>query len=485
MILLVITSVFLLIYTVNHPTTKLIEAFENIAMIIFATEYFLRVWVSSDNHKIILKMYEERLLLDIPFSAKDAIFAVIKKKIAYMLTPLAIIDLLAILPSYRPLRVLRIFLLFRLFKLFRYSRNIQAFANVIVQKRFELGTLAIFAGFIVITSSAAIYIYEGSINPKIDSYFHAIYWSIVTISTVGFGDITPQTTEGIVITLVLILAGISVLAFLTSIVVSAFDEKLSEMRENRIFGEVEKMKDFVLVCGYGRVGEVVARFLNDDNDKFVVIDIDEKTIETAKSRGLKALKGDATQSKLLQDLGVGSRVSKVVCVSGSDKTNIFIAITARSLDKNVSIISRVEDRENRKKFLLAGANYVFTPYEIVGVVGLEYIKQPIAYEALSSMVTGEKGIEFNSVTVSKHSFTDKKRVDKIEFLKRKLLLFGVLRDTKDSFDVSYIKSYEVDSKKFYFNPTNNFILLEGDVMIVLGRKFHVDKFRKEVDLSAI
>jgi voltage-gated potassium channel len=187
----------------------------------------------------------------------------------------------------------------------------------------------------------------------------------------------------------------------------------------------------------------------------------------------------------LQDLGVGSRVSKVVCVSDSDKTNIFIAITARSLDKNVIVISRVEERENRKKFLLAGANYVFTPYEIVGVVGLEYIKQPIAYEALNSMITGEKGIEFNSVIVSKNSFVDKQRVDKIGFLKRKLLLFGILRDTKNSFDMGYIKSYEVGSKRFYFNPTNNFILLEGDIMIVLGRKFHIDKFREEVDLSAL
>lgn len=485
MIFLVISSVFFLIYDVRHPNNVLFEDFEVFALNVFIIEYIARVWVSSDSHKIVLELYEERATLDISLTIKDIILAILKKKLAYMSTPLAIIDLLAILPSYRQLRVLRIFLLLRLFKLFRYSKNIQAFGDVIFQKRFEIGTLGIFASFIVIASSSAIYMYEADINPKIDNFFHAIYWSIVTISTVGYGDITPKTTQGVIITLILIIAGVSVLAFLTSIIVSAFNEKLSELKENIIFSEVKKIHNFTIICGYGRVGENTAKLLQKNEESFVVIDLNEENIKQASSRGLKAIKGDATSSELMKNLGVGRNVNKVVCTADSDEINIFIALTARSLDKNVYIVSRVENRENKKKFLLAGVDYVFSPYEIVGFIGLQYISQPIAFEALNSMITGERGVEFDSIKILKKSFANLKRVDKLEFEKRRLILFGVLRKEEEAFGILYIKSYKIGDREFYFNPTDDFILKEDDIIIVFGRKYHIKKFKDEISLSSI
>jgi len=483
MITLVLGSVSFLIYEVKHGTNVYIDTFESIAMSIFIFEYVSRLWVYSDNHKLIIHEYEKSQELDIPFTFWGVIFVLVKKKIEYMTTPLAIIDLLAILPSYRPLRILRIFLLFRLFKLFRYARSIHAFAYVLSEKRFELGTLAIFVSFIIITASSAIYIFEANTNPSIGSYFDAVYWSLVTISTVGYGDITPKSTPGMFITMMLIILGVAVLAFLTSIIVSAFSEKLNELKENRVFSEIEKLKSYILICGYGRVGEVVAKMLSDDGEAMVIVDNDPEKIDLVKSRGLRGICGDASKSKLLQDLGVGDRVSRVICATNSDEMNIFITLTARSLNKKVQIISRVEKKINKKKFYLAGSDVVLSPYEIVGVMGAEYISQPMAYEALDGLLTGNRGIEISPVKVLKNSELVGKRIEELELEAKKLILFGIIRKNLEK--IENLKSYVVDGRMFYFNPGKSFELEADDVLVLMGRQYLLKKFEEMVDQSTL
>lgn len=483
MIILVLGSVYFLIYEVKHPSNIYIDTFETVALSIFIFEYLGRLWVCSDSHRIVIEAYERSQVLESPFSFFGVLYEVFKRKFDYMTTPLAIIDLLAILPSYRPLRILRIFLLFRLFKLFRYARSIHAFAYVLSEKRFELGTLAIFVSFIVVTASSAIYIFEANSNPAIVDFFDAIYWSLVTISTVGYGDITPTSTPGMVITMVLIVLGVAVLAFLTSIIVSAFSEKLSELKENRVFAEIEKMREYILICGYGRVGEVVAKMLHDDNEKIVIVDTDEEKIELVKSRGMKGICGDASKSKLLQELGIAENVTQVICATDSDVMNIFITLTARSLNKKIRIISRVIKKSNKKKFMLAGADFAFSPYEIVGVMGVEYVSQPMAYEALDGMLTGNKGVEFKPVKVLKNSTYVHTKVEDLGLGEKRLILFGITRRTTEK--IEGIKSYMVEGKMFYFNPPAEFILEGDDMLILLGRRHHLDKFEEAMDQSTL
>ena len=121
MIILVLVSVFLLMYEVNHPLDIWMNYLQDGALVIFILEYLGRLWTISDNHKIIIELYEYKNLINQSLSMREILAKTLKKKIDYMSTPLAIIDLLAILPSYRPLRVLRIFLLFRLFLLPRFQ----------------------------------------------------------------------------------------------------------------------------------------------------------------------------------------------------------------------------------------------------------------------------------------------------------------------------------------------------------------------------
>ncbi len=156
MIVLVIVSVSLLIYQIKQDLGWFGNAFEIFIVTVFITEYLLRAWVYNNSRAIIIEHFERAEFMHTNFRIAPALREVINQKWRYASSPLAIIDLLAILPSFRGVRVLRIFLLFRLFKLFRYASSVNEFAKVLAEKRFELATLGLFAGFIVITSSTAI-----------------------------------------------------------------------------------------------------------------------------------------------------------------------------------------------------------------------------------------------------------------------------------------------------------------------------------------
>ncbi len=197
---------------------------------IFALEYILRFWVYNDLHVLIIREYEESKFLDKPFNVWIPIKKFLKEKIVYLLSPSSIVDLLAILPAYRPFRVLRIFVLFRVFKLLRYTKSINQFIEVLATKRFELMTLLFLLIFIVSTAGIAIYVFEEQKNRDINSLFDAIYWALITISTVGYGDISPKTPEGRIVSMIIIISGIAMISFVTSVIVSAFSEKLDDYK---------------------------------------------------------------------------------------------------------------------------------------------------------------------------------------------------------------------------------------------------------------
>ncbi|WP_263833777.1 potassium channel protein [Sulfurospirillum oryzae] len=472
MVLLVVFSVLFLLYEVKNPEGHAyLDMFVQFSLIVFVIEYLLRFWIYSDSHKIFLEHYEQATNNDLPFSLRRTLFAIVKKKLAYIFSPLAIIDLLAILPSYRPLRFLRIFLLFRIFKLFRYARSMKTFTEIITEKKFELFTLATFASFVIFTGSSAIYIFETHQNPKINTLFDAVYWAIVTMGTVGYGDIVPVTTEGMIVAMILIILGVAILAFLTSIIVSSFQSKLIELKESRIFADVEKLEDYIVICGYGRVGEVVAKMLHEDGYKLVIIDNDESKIKLAQQRGLIGIVADASKSRILGSLGVGKRAAQIICATNSDELNVFITLTARSLSKQIIIIARVIKNTHKKKYFLAGANYAFSADETIGVMGAQYIDQPISYAALDEMLTENTGVIFDIISIHEHSCFVNKPIGSLGLKEKRLLLFGVLR--------------KEERTPFYFNPAANFELQSHDMLIIMGRKHHINVLRKLNDKRSI
>lgn len=277
--------------------------------------------------------------------------------------------------------------------------------------------------------------------------------------------LSPQ--RGMVVAMILIILGVATLAFLTSIIVSSFQNKLIELKESRLFSEVDKLENYIVICGYGRVGEVVAKMLHEDGYKLVIIDNDDEKIKLAQQRGLIGIVADASKSRILGELGVGKRASQIICATNSDELNVFITLTARSLSKQIIIIARVIKNTHKRKYFLAGANYAFSADETIGLMGAQYITQPISYTALDEMLTENTGVIFDMLPIYEHAYFVGQPLEALELKEKRLMLFGILR--KEA------------TPSFQFNPSPNFILQTHDILIIMGRKHHINVLRKQND----
>ena len=484
MICLVMLSVFFLVYNVEHTLNDAGEFFEQCVVFVFISEYLLRAWLYSDSHRIIIDEYEKSEYLNTTFSTYQTLKRIISKKLEYMFSLFAIIDLLAILPSYRPLRILRILLIFRLFKLFRYSNSIKVFADVLSSKRFELITLAMFMGFLVFISSIAIYLFENnSSGGNIRDLYDAFYWSIVTISTVGYGDITPQTFGGRLVTVTLILTGLGVLSFFTSIIVAAFNDKMHTLRENRTYAELSRYKNFIIICGFGRVGQEIANQFEKDKQPFIIIDKSDHNIFLAKQKHYLSIQDDASKNSVLINAGIHSGATAILCTTGNDVTNVYVTLTSRHLNPSISIISRANRQDNVNKLFQAGADHVIQPFEIAGLLAAEYVGQPVAFEAIIGILQGQKQIQMETLIVHPNSLLAGTQIKDIDLDRRKLNLVGVISANK--IHQKHRNRYKVKNEHFYFNPEGHFELQEQDILVVLGREYSIEYFQSQIEKSRL
>ena len=478
MIFLILSSVVILIEEVTTPISKLLYYYDVFFVTgVFILEYVLRLWVYNDIHKIILEEYENAHFLNKEFDTKRVIKEIIRSKLEYILSPLAIIDLLAILPSYREIRILRIFVLFRVFKLLRYSHNISHFLQVIATKKVELYTLLMLMAFVILVSGISIYVFEDKVNPNINSLFDAFYWSLVTISTVGFGDITPVTHEGRSITMIIILIGVGMISFATSIIVSAFSEQLEQVRNNRIYNSVRKLDEYYIICGYTNMSKLFIKQLQKERLPFVIIDENPKVVESLVSNGLLALAEDATKKDAFRHIDF-DRVKAIMILTNQDIHNIYIALNIRSFSKDVFLIARNIDNNSYKKLKLAGVNEVISPYMTAGLIASMVIRQPIAVQAINDILTARKNALCDQIEIIEGSTLDGAPIGDIPVDTYKILILGVVRPHQDS-RLKHLKQH------FIFHPSNDFVLQKGDILVVMGYSISISSFKSYVIESSL
>ena len=464
MIFLVLSTIGILIFEVNHQKQHIFDDFEFFAVLIFIFEWLARLWVSSDIHAVIIADYEKSNLLDKDFHLLKTLKKIALQKFDFIFSPMSIIDLLAILPYYRPLRVLRIFLLFRLFKILRYTNSVKQFGEIFKERKFEFLTLSIIYIVVVFFSSTIMYVYEGSgVNEKITSFLDAVYWSIITLSTVGYGDITPLTIEGKVVTLVLTICGFLVIAFGTSIITTGLSDRMQVIKENRVESEVSKMSNFIVLCGYGIMGKNLAAQLLKLKTKFLILDVNEKNVLEARKSGFLSLNADATNIDVLEKVGVGGGATTVIALTNDDAINLSIILSARTLDAKVQIISRVKNTQSKAKLKIAGADHIISADDITTYVATEYVGQPVAFEAIDEILLNDDvGANVDEVEVLENSSFIGYSLDAIDFKKNNLTLIGIVNEKKE----------------FIFNPINQaHIIEEKDIFIIIGFPEDITEFK--------
>ncbi len=465
MIFLILSSVMILVYEVQNPVPYWIDLYDiYFVTIIFFAEYILRIWVHSDMHIDIIEEYNKSQFLHKEFSVSIPLKKALLKKFEFIVSPSAIIDLLAILPAYRPLRILRIFVLFRVFKLLRYTKSINQFLEVLGNKKFELLTLLFLLLFIVFTAGIAIYVFEEGENPKIATLFDSFYWALVTISTVGYGDISPVTTEGRAISMAIIVSGIAMISFVTSVIVSAFSEKLDELKENRVIEEVNKNDEFIIVCGYGQLAKMFFRQEKDIGDNYVIIDKDPDRVRQAIKDGHKAIRDDASRHDVISKFDTKYSNITILCLTDSDIENIYIALNAKSISKKIHIIARASSESMHKKFRLAGADHIVTPSSVANMMLRTAISQPVLYAGMQAILTGKSIAHIDELAVFNHTKLIGKKIMDIDFAKYKILFMGIQRG--------------VDGD-FIFNPSAELSFEKDDILLIMGVDISLEHFREQ------
>lgn len=473
-------SIYIILYDIGHQNNPYSRHIEIGVFIVFSIEYLLRLWICSDTHEIIIEKYEKALYLNAEFNFVKFLKIALLKKIEYLISPYAIIDLLAILPSYQPISILRIFLIFRIFKLFRYSSSTKLYANILASKRFELLTLLLFTGFILLIASTSVYLFEvPESTSDIQNLFEAFYWSIVTLATVGYGDIVPNTMGGRVVAMLLIFTGMCILAFFTSILIAAFNEKMPEIRENKISDELKRYKEFVIICGFGRVGQEIAMLLTKDKQKFIIIDKDENNINLARKLKYLAIQNDATRNEVLISAGINHGAKAILCITGDDVVNVYVTLSSRHLNKDIHIISRVGRHDNRNKMYQAGADNVILPFEVAGLLAAEFLGQPVAFEAISGILQNQSDIVMETILVTEKSPLDSEKIGLLDLQQRKMTLLGVI--SANPIHLKHKNKYQVKQQHFYFNPEPHFVLRQNDMLVILGRKYSIEHFRNHLE----
>ncbi len=463
MIFLILTSVGILVYEVQNDVPEWMDIYDiYVVSIIFLIEYLLRFWVYSDVHKSIVREYEKSRFLKKEFSLWVPLKEVFKSKFRYATSPSAIIDLLAILPAYRPLRILRIFVLFRVFKLLRYTKSINQFVEVLATKKFELFTLLFLLVFMVVSAGIAIYVFEENENPNINSLFDALYWALVTISTVGFGDISPVTTQGRTISMLIIVSGLAMISFMTSVIVSAFSEKLGELKENRMIEEVNKNEAFLIICGYGQMTKSFLRENIKAGHAYIVLEKDKNIVDQAIKDGYHAIHEDASRHDAIGKFNVEYTNITVLCLTNSDVENIYIALNAKSLSKNIKVIARAVDSNMKKKFELAGVDHVLMPNEVANTMLITAITQPVMYNGIHAILTGKDVANMDEITLIEGNQLIGKQREEIDFKDHKLLLVGIQRGERGS---------------FIFNPKPDMLFQENDILLLMGLEVSIEYFR--------
>lgn len=327
---------------------------------VFALEYLLKLWVQQDMHKYIVSLSQEQ-------KGYKHYLPLVKSKLRYIISLPALIDLIAIFPQFRILRLL---------KLYHYMHGASSLFNALVKKRFEF----IFLGYmflgVTFTLGSIFYLLEFGINKALHSYLDAIYWALVTISTVGYGDISPVTQIGKIVSMFGIIFGIGMISFVTSVMVSAFSERFDELRNQDSINQVRKMTNVVIINGYGHLGITIAKKLRLHKIyEPVIIESDEKKASMALQDGYNVIHADGSSAKLIKTLYQKNNIVAMLTLRSSDIDNIYFILNAKSVERDCVVYSRINQVELHPQYAAANVDGVVEPYDVVNTKAFNYFKK--------------------------------------------------------------------------------------------------------------
>jgi voltage-gated potassium channel len=289
------------------------------------------------------------------------------------------------------------------------------------------------------------------------SFIDALYMTVITLTTVGYGETNPLTTRGRVFTMILLMTSIGIAGYAVStlaafVVEGEFNRMLQGRRMER---KITSLKNHMIVCGGGHTGQyIVAEFFK-TGTPFVLIEYNTEVLEHVLQvvGDFPYLRADATQDETLVLAGI-ERARGIVTSLGEDKDNVFIVLSARSLNPRLRIVARLIEEKNAEKLRKAGADEIVSANAIGGMRMASVMIRPSVVTFLDAMLRGEgETTRVEEVVINPDSALANKSLAALN-LSRRLGLLVVAIKTTDG--------------QYHFNPSGQTTLRRGDTLIVIG-----------------
>ena len=295
----------------------------------------------------------------------------------------------------------------------------------------------------------------------------AFYMTVTTVATVGYGEVHPLSPRGRLFTVALIFGGVGTLFYTvtllaTIIVEGGLHQRLERRRTARM---LEQIKDHFIVCGYGRIGSIIAAELHQQGVPLAVIERDPERVRQAVDRGWLALEADASREEVLAKAGI-HRARGLITAVGTDAENVFTVLTARVMRPDLFIIARVESDDAEHKLRRAGADRVISPYQIGATQMVQTALRPAVVDFFHLATSSDRlDLSMEQVHIKDDSPLANQTIVDAGIRQR----FGVI-----------VVGIKRAGGGMDFNPPPEAVMRSGDELVVLGRTESVKALEKGV-----
>jgi len=303
------------------------------------------------------------------------------------------------------------------------------------------------------------------------TWVDALYMTVITMTTVGFGEVVPLDEQSKIFTIFLILASIIIVGYALSIITEYILSKndIEELKHKKMQKKIDGFSEHVIICGYGRNGKQAARKLDTHNKSFVVIEKNKEVEERLKNDGVPYVIGNANEDEVLLMAGV-DRASCFISALPNDADNLFVVLSARQINKEINIISRASQESSYEKLKFAGADNVILPDMIGGDHMASLVVVPGLMEFIDNLsIVGKSTINIEEVAVEKLFNSRRAKTIKDLDLRRKT---GVT-----------VIGYKDENGEYTVNPEPDIVLVSNSKIIVLGRPEQIEKLNSEYDIE--
>ena len=297
------------------------------------------------------------------------------------------------------------------------------------------------------------------------NWLDALYQTVITFSTVGFHEVSPLSPAGRWFTMVLILFGLVVIALLSGSVTTWFvsSQILTRRKMQKMKKKIASLKNHVILCGGGETGKTIIRELLQAKKPFVVIEHKPEIVAELRELfpEILIIEGDATKDEILEEANIHSAYGLITTMP-VDADNLFIVVSARSLNPNLILISRAVDPHTESKLYKAGANYVIVPNVVEGLRMVSVLLKPTLVSFLEIMMSNnDMALRLEEVALPEDSNLVEKTLSHARIPQRTGLIVIALKRAKDS--------------QWIFNPVSSTVLHKNDRLIVLGDEERIAK----------